>query len=86
MLEKQKFLGVVSTDSLKAALAAGLGLDSALLDSPAAVPADTSLSDLLSHVAQAPCAVPVVGEENQYVGIISKSTLLRALDREGAQP
>ena len=83
VLEKQKFIGVVSTDSLKAALAAGDGLDSALLDIPA-VPADTSLNDLLSHVAQAPCAVPVVGEENQYVGVISKSTLLRALDREGA--
>ncbi|ERK13889.1 MAG: glycine betaine/L-proline ABC transporter ATP-binding protein ProV [Pantoea sp.] len=83
VLEKQKFVGVVSTDSLKAALAAGEGLDNALLDIPA-VPADTSLNDLLSHVAQAPCAVPVVGEENQYVGVISKSTLLRALDREGA--
>ncbi|MBN9931465.1 CBS domain-containing protein, partial [Pantoea agglomerans] len=45
------------------------------------VPADTSLSDLLSHVAQAPCAVPVVGEENQYVGIISKSTLLESVCR-----
>ncbi|MDY0926468.1 glycine betaine/L-proline ABC transporter ATP-binding protein ProV [Enterobacter sp. CFBP8995] len=84
VLEKQKFVGVVSTDSLKAALAAGEGLDSALLDTPLAVPADTSLNDLLSHVAQAPCAVPVVSEENQYVGIISKSMLLRALDREGA--
>jgi len=86
VLEKQKFVGVVSSDSLKAALAAGAGLDSALLEAPQAVPADTSLNDLLSHVAQAPCAVPVVGEDNQYVGIISKSMLLRALDREGAQP
>ena len=84
VLEKQKFIGVVSTDSLKAALAAGEGLDSALLDAPAAVPSDTSLNDLLGHVAHAPCAVPVVGEENQYVGIISKGMLLRALDREGA--
>lgn len=84
VLEKQKFIGVVSNDSLKAALAAGEGLDGALLASPAAVAAETSLNDLLSHVAHAPCAVPVVGEENQYIGIISKSTLLRALDREGA--
>ena len=84
VLEKQKFIGVVSTDSLKAALAAGEGLDSALLDAPAAVPAETSLNDLLSHVAHAPCAVPVVGEADQYVGIISKGMLLRALDREGA--
>ncbi|WMY75270.1 glycine betaine/L-proline ABC transporter ATP-binding protein ProV [Buttiauxella selenatireducens] len=79
----QKFLGIVSTDSLKAALATGQGLDNAYLESPAAVSADTSLSDLLTHVGQAPCAVPVVGEESQYVGIISKGVLLQALDREG---
>ncbi|WP_312583171.1 glycine betaine/L-proline ABC transporter ATP-binding protein ProV [Atlantibacter hermannii] len=80
----QKFVGIVSTDSLKAALAAGAGLDDALLDSPAAVDAQTSLSELLSVVGQAPCAVPVVGDEGQYVGIISKGMLLQALDREGA--
>lgn len=45
--------------------------------------AETPLSELLSHVGQAPCAVPVVGEEQQYVGIISKRMLLQALDREG---
>ncbi|MBD8164222.1 glycine betaine/L-proline ABC transporter ATP-binding protein ProV [Erwinia persicina] len=86
VLEKQRFVGTVSIDSLKAALAAGEGLDHALLESPAAMPAETSLSDLLSHVAQAPCAVPIVGEEGQYVGIISKGMLLQALDRDGGQP
>ncbi len=84
VLEKQKFVGVVSVDSLKAALAAGEGVDSALLNAPAAVVEDTTLSDLLSHVAQAPCAVPVVDGHNQYLGIISKGTLLQALDREGS--
>ncbi|WP_275554616.1 glycine betaine/L-proline ABC transporter ATP-binding protein ProV [Mixta sp. Marseille-Q2659] len=84
VLEKQKFVGVVSTDSLKAALAAGAGLDAAILSSPAAVSGDTSLNELLSHVAQAPCAVPIVGDENQYIGVISKGTLLQALDREGS--
>ena len=79
-----KFVGIVSIDSLKAALAAAQGLDAALIDSPLAVEADTPLSELLSHVGQAPCAVPVVGEEQQYVGIISKRMLLQALDREGA--
>lgn len=86
VLEKQKFVGVVSTDSLKAALAAGAGLDAAILSSPAAVSGDTSLNELLSHVAQAPCAVPIVGDENQYIGVISKGTLLQALDREGSPP
>lgn len=80
----QKFVGIVSIDSLKTALAAGAGLDNALLESPAAVDAQTPLSELLSVVGQAPCAVPVVGEEGQYVGIISKGVLLQALDREGA--
>ncbi|WP_165462723.1 glycine betaine/L-proline ABC transporter ATP-binding protein ProV [Atlantibacter sp.] len=80
----QKFVGIVSIDSLKAALAVGAGLDDALLDSPAAVDAQTPLSELLSVVGQAPCAVPVVGDEGQYVGIISKGVLLQALDREGA--
>ncbi len=50
----------------------------------AAVSADTSLSELLSPVGVAPCAVPVVGDEQQYVGVISKGVLLKALDREGA--
>ncbi|MDN8543438.1 glycine betaine/L-proline ABC transporter ATP-binding protein ProV [Erwinia sp. BC051422] len=86
VLEKQKFVGVVSTDSLKAALAAGNGLDQAILPTPVAMPGDTSLNDLLSHVAQAPCAVPIVGEDNHYIGIISKGMLLQALDREGSQP
>lgn len=79
-----KFVGVVSIDSLKTALSENQGIDAALIDAPLAVDAETPLSELLSHVGQAPCAVPVVGEEQQYVGIISKRMLLQALDREGA--
>lgn len=78
-----KFVGAVSIDSLKAALTQQQGIDAALIDAPLAVDAQTPLSELLSHVGQAPCAVPVVDEDQQYVGIISKGMLLRALDREG---
>ena len=39
VLEKQRFIGVVSTDSLKAALAAGASLDAALLPRPPPYPA-----------------------------------------------
>ncbi|CNI19783.1 glycine betaine/L-proline ABC transporter ATP-binding protein ProV [Yersinia pekkanenii] len=78
----QKFIGVVSIDSLKKALAENQPLDSALLDYPAPVPGDMPLSELISLVAQAPCAVPVVGEDNSYIGIISKAMLLQALDKE----
>ena len=86
VLEKQRYVGTVSVDSLKAALAAGQGIDEAFLASPTPMPADTTLSDLLSHVAQAPCAVPITGDEGQYIGIISKGMLLQALDRDGGQP
>ena len=44
------------------------------------MPADTPLSDLISLVAQAPCAVPVVCEEHNYLGIISKAMLLQAAE------
>jgi glycine betaine/proline transport system ATP-binding protein len=79
----QKFIGVVSIESLKTALKANQSLESALLDSPAAVQADMPLSELISHVAAAPCAVPVINEDNNYIGIISKAMLLQALDKEG---
>ncbi|AJI94069.1 glycine betaine/L-proline transport ATP binding subunit [Yersinia ruckeri] len=78
----QKFIGVVSIDSLKQALSANQSLDHALLAEPAPVPADMPLNELISLVAQAPCAVPVVGEDNNYIGIISKAMLLQALDKE----
>lgn len=79
----QKFIGVVSIESLKTALKANQSLESALLESPAAVQADMPLSELISHVAAAPCAVPVINEDNNYIGIISKAMLLQALDKEG---
>ena len=79
----QKFIGVVSIESLKTALKANQPLESALLESPAPVLADMPLSELISHVAAAPCAVPVVSEDNNYIGIISKAMLLQALDKEG---
>ena len=79
----QKFIGVVSIESLKTALKSNQPLESALLESPAPVLADMPLSELISHVAAAPCAVPVVNEDNNYIGIISKAMLLQALDKEG---
>ena len=79
----QKFIGVASIESLKTALKANQPLESALLESPAPVLADMPLSELISHVAAAPCAVPVVNEDNNYIGIISKAMLLQALDKEG---
>lgn len=75
-------MGVVSIDSLKAALSGRKGIEAALIDDPLVVDAQTPQRVALSR-RRAPCAVPVVDEEHQYVGIISKRMLLQALDREG---
>lgn len=48
-----KFVGVVSIDSLKTALSQAQGIEAALIDEPLAVDAQTPLSELLSHVGQA---------------------------------
>ncbi|TKY81100.1 glycine betaine/L-proline ABC transporter ATP-binding protein ProV [Pectobacterium polonicum] len=79
----KRFIGIVSIDSLKQALKEQQPLEQALLPEPVPVPADMSLNELISQVAQAPCAVPVVGENHEYIGIISKGMLLQALDKEG---
>ena len=39
-------------------------------------------ADLFGQVAQAPCALPVVDGEGRMRGAISKTTLLRVLDRD----
>jgi len=79
--KSKKFKGVVSRNSLKAQSASAGGLDGAFLSEIEPVAADTSLSDLMSRVADAPCPLPVVDGNNAFVGIISRATLLRTLDR-----
>ncbi|PHM29828.1 glycine betaine/L-proline ABC transporter ATP-binding protein ProV [Xenorhabdus budapestensis] len=83
LIEKdQKFIGVVSVDSLQDTLEKKYPIEHAILAEPAAVPADMPLNELISIVAQSPCAVPVVGDAHRYLGIISKGILLQALDKE----
>ena len=53
----RRFVGVVSVDSLKQAVAHKHALDAALLSAPDPIPAQTPVSDLISLVAEAPCPV-----------------------------
>ncbi|MDC9621615.1 glycine betaine/L-proline ABC transporter ATP-binding protein ProV [Xenorhabdus sp. XENO-7] len=83
LIEKgQKFIGVVSVCSLQKALTEKQSIEYAILKEPAAVSADMPLHELISIVAQSPCAVPVVGDNDRYLGVISKGILLQALDKE----
>lgn len=57
-------------------------IEQAILTSPGAIDANTPLNELISTIAQSPCAVPVIGDNQRYIGVISKGILLQALDKE----
>ena len=81
---QQRFLGMVSADSLRAALKdheGTLGLQHAFLPEVHTVPAVHPVNELFGQVAQSPWPLPVVDEQGRYVGAISKTTLLRFMDR-----
>ena len=81
----QRYLGTVSADSLRTALrghTGPLGLQHAFVPEVTAIAADAPVAGLFGQVAQAPCALPVVDGEGRFHGAISKTTLLRFLDRD----
>lgn len=77
-----KYTGIVSLDSLKAAKREQRSLSSALLDDTVTIAPDVSVGDLISQVAEVPYSVPVVDAQGHYYGVITKSRLLQTLDRE----
>ncbi|WP_299444084.1 glycine betaine/L-proline ABC transporter ATP-binding protein ProV [uncultured Rhodospira sp.] len=83
---RQHYHGVVSVASLEAeAKGSKPELHNAFLTDVEPIRADTSIGDIIGAVAQAPCGVPVVNEENRYMGVVSRALLLEALNREGAE-
>jgi glycine betaine/proline transport system ATP-binding protein len=80
--KRNHFIGTVSVDSLKLVLNEKRKLEDAVLEHPQPLHCDTPISELIGSVAQAPCSVPVIDDNNAYLGVISKALLLEALDRE----
>ncbi len=81
----RRYLGTVSADSLRAALrghTGPLGLQHAYIGAVEPIAAQAPVADLFGQVAQAPCALPVVEADGRFRGAISKTTLLRFLDRD----
>ncbi|KQP44618.1 glycine betaine/L-proline ABC transporter ATP-binding protein ProV [Pseudorhodoferax sp. Leaf274] len=81
---QQRFLGMVSADSLRAALKdheGTLGLQRAFLPDVQTVAAIHPVNELFGQVAQSPWPLPVVDDQGRYVGAISKTTLLRFMDK-----
>ena len=77
----RRFLGVVSVESLGQAVKNKGSLEQALLADIQPILGDTSLNELISQVASAPCQVPVVAAAGPSLGLISKANLLNTLDR-----
>jgi len=80
-----QYLGVVSADSLRSALdghVGPLGLGHAFLPDVQPIAADEAVNGLYGQVAQCPYPVPVTAPDGKFQGAISKTTLLKFLDRD----
>lgn len=82
---EQQFLGMISVESLRAALCGQVGpvgLARAFLPGVQPICSDALVKNLYGQVAHAPYSVPVVKEDGRFCGAISKTTLLKFLDRD----
>lgn len=80
----RKFLGVISTDSLREVIERPPEehlLVHAYLDEVCPATAGDSMQDILPHVASHPWPVPVLNENGTYLGAVSKNLFLRTLQR-----
>ena len=85
---QHRFLAVVSSDSLKAAIERGASdrpIDQAYIAEAKPVNADASMQDILPEVASRSWPVPVVDDRNVYLGVVSKNRFLRTLHRTEVQ-
>jgi glycine betaine/proline transport system ATP-binding protein len=82
---QKQFLGMVSADSLRSALhghVGPLGLAHAFLPPVPTIDADAPVAGLFGQVAGQPYGVPVVTGDGRFCGAITKTTLLKFLDRD----
>ncbi|MBD7961384.1 glycine betaine/L-proline ABC transporter ATP-binding protein ProV [Comamonas avium] len=82
---RQHLQGVVSAQSLRDALQGhkgALGLKHAFIEGVLPLDAATPVADLYGPMATAPCPLPVLGESRKFLGVISRTTMLRFLDRD----
>jgi glycine betaine/proline transport system ATP-binding protein len=77
-----RFEGVVSVETLTECLRAGKrDMEAAFIKGVEPVPAGTPLQEVLPVLRRTVCPVPVVGDDRQYLGVISKNTFLEILEQ-----
>ncbi len=82
---RKRFLGVVSSQSLRDALQGHqgmLGLKHAFLPDVQPLASNTPVAELFGPVAARPFALPVVDDNGKYLGVVSRTTMLKFLDRD----
>ena len=81
--EQHKVLGVVSAESLLACVnQSGKKLRDAILPGKTAIPSSMPLNEVMQKVVEYACPLPVVDEQGEYIGAITKTVLLRKLCKE----
>lgn len=81
---KHRFLGIVSSESLRMALEHGASdrpIDQGFIHEGKPVNVNDSMQDILPEVASRSWPIPVVDDENVYKGVVSKNRFLRTLHR-----
>ncbi|MGB0468173.1 MAG: glycine betaine/L-proline ABC transporter ATP-binding protein ProV [Pontibacterium sp.] len=77
-----KFSGIVTPESLQEQYDIEGTIHAALLSDVTSIKASTLLSDIIGLVAGTPYGVPVVDDNNTYLGTITRAHLLNTLDQE----
>lgn len=81
--EQHKVLGIVSVESLIACMQqSGKTMRDALLPERVTISGNTPLNAVLQKVVEYPFPLPVVDENGEYLGAITKTVLLRKLCKE----
>ena len=81
---RRRFLGIVSSDTLRAAIEKGASdqpIDQAYIQEGRAVNLNDSMQDILPLVASNSWPVPVVDDNNAFKGVVSKNRFLKTLHR-----
>ncbi len=80
----RKYLGAVSTESLARAIESGSPdspLEQAFINQAMPVSDDTTMQDVLPVLASHDWPVPVVNQNNKYLGVVTKYRFLKTLHR-----
>jgi glycine betaine/proline transport system ATP-binding protein len=81
--EQHKVLGIVSAESLMACIdKPRKKLRDALLPDKVTISGNTPLNEVLKKVVEYPFPLPVVDDDGEYIGAITKTVLLRKLCKE----